>query len=232
MPLVAFLGKLIGPHCEVVLHDLTAPERSVVGIANGYISGRNVGAPLTDFALRLIKEKAHVSQDFLHAYEGALKNGRTVRSSTFFIKDDDGALVGLLCFNVDMSRLQGLHKEMDALLSTYFNISALAEADVVQAVNGWRSPVLDAAPVSPVTDMHETFSESIEELMSTSVATVVAPFNLPPDRLSPTEREEVVLALYKRGFFHLRGAVEHVAEAFGLSEATIYRYLKSVQKKG
>jgi predicted transcriptional regulator YheO len=83
-----FWANLSGPHCEVVLHDLTTPERSVVGIANGYISGRNVGASLTDFTLRLIKEKAHASQDFLHEYEGALKNGRKVRSSTFFIKDD------------------------------------------------------------------------------------------------------------------------------------------------
>lgn len=236
LPLVDFLGKLIGPHCEVVLHDLTTPERSVVGIANGYISGRNVGAPLTDFALRLIKEKAHASQDFLHEYEGALKNGRKVRSSTFFIKDDGSSLVGLLCVNVDMSRLQGLHKELDAVLSTYFNIgggAAPAAADAVQATNGnGRSPVLDATPVSAVADAHETFSESIEELMSTSIANAVAPFNLPPDRLSPTEREQVMVSLYKRGFFQLRGAVEHVAEAFGLSEATIYRYLKSVQKKG
>ncbi|CAK7020650.1 MAG: hypothetical protein DELT_02409 [Desulfovibrio sp.] len=245
LPLVDFLGKLIGPHCEVVLHDLTTPERSVVGIANGYISGRNVGAPLTDFALRLIKEKAHSSRDFLHEYEGALKNGRKVRSSTFFIKDN-GALVGLLCFNVDMSRLQGLHKELDAVLSTYFNIgggAAPAGTDAVQYSNGSGNgngngygyvyaQALDTAAAPMPVEEHETFSESIEELMSTSIAKAVEPFNLPPDRLSPTEREEVVLSLYKRGFFQLRGAVEHVAEAFRLSEATIYRYLKSVQKKG
>lgn len=235
MPLVDFLGKLIGPHCEVVLHDLTTPERSVVGIANGHISGREVGAPLTDFALRLIKENAHTALDFLHEYEGALKSGRKVRSSTFFIKGDQNELLGLLCFNVDMSRLQGLHKELDTILSAYFTNGGPSPAGAAFLANPsvWEpgSSQVSMGTNPPVTDAHETFSESMEDLINTSIMKAVSPFNLPPDRLSPAERGEVVLSLYKRGFFQLRGAIEHLAEAFALSEASIYRYLKSVQKK-
>lgn len=231
MPLVDFLGKLIGPHCEVVLHDLTSPERSVVGIANGYISGRNVGAPLTDFALRMIKEKAHVSVDFLHEYEGALKNGATARSSTFFIKDDRAELVGMLCFNVDMTRLQGLHEELGKVLSSYLNHNGASGAPG-SPQGAVASPFPGAPTPSPVhPGESETFSESIEDLMGSSIAKAIAPYGLPPNRLSPAEREEVVESLYKRGFFQLRGAVEHVAGAFALSEATIYRCLKSVQKR-
>lgn len=217
LPLVEFLGKLIGPHCEVVLHDLTIPERSVVAIANGHISGRTVGAPLTDFALRMLKDKAHATVDFLHEYEGALKNGASVRSSTFFIKDGAGNLVGLLCFNVDMSGLQGLHKELDRIICAYCNVNGSA----IRAA---------AAPARLVRES-ETFSESVEDLMSASIQKALSPYNLPPERLSPAEREEVIEALYKKGFFQLRGAVENIAATFGLSEATIYRYLKSVQKK-
>ncbi|MDL2210322.1 PAS domain-containing protein [Desulfovibrio sp. OttesenSCG-928-O18] len=231
LPLVDFLGKLIGPHCEVVLHDLTSPERSVVAIANGYISGRAVGAPLTDFALRMLKEKTHAAVDFLHEYEGALKNGKAMRSSTFFIKDRDAQLVGLLCFNVDMSRLQGLHEELGNVLSAYFNRNGLHGPS--DPPNGAVASPFPGAPVpSPVHfGESETFSESIEDLMNSSIAKAIAPYGLPPKRLSPAEREEVVETLFKKGFFQLRGAVEHVAAAFGLSDATIYRYLKSVQKR-
>lgn len=222
MPLVEFLGKLIGPHCEVVLHDLSGPERSIVNIANGDISGRKVGAPLTDFALRMIKNKAHASADFVHEYEGVLKSGRRVRSSTFFIKDGDGGMIGMLCFNMDMSRLHRLHDEIDAALEAYFNYR--------------RPETQPAAPPPPLpapgaAEESETFSESIEELMATTIAKALAPYSLPPQRLSQGEREEVIDSLYKKGFFQLRGAVETVAVTFGLSEATIYRYLKSVQKK-
>lgn len=45
MPLVDFLGAALGSATEVVLHDLTEPESSVVKIVNGHVSGRNVGAP-------------------------------------------------------------------------------------------------------------------------------------------------------------------------------------------
>lgn len=229
MPLVDFLGKLIGPHCEVVLHDLTSPERSVVNITNGDISGRSVGAPLTDFALRMIRNNAYATADYLHEYAGALKTGKRVRSSTFFIKDGEGELIGLLCFNRDLSRLQSLHDELDGILAAYFN-------------SGDRQPPLPASPHISVagsvpgnganeSEASETFSESVEELMSTSVAKALAPYNLPPERLSPGEREDAIEVLHRKGFFQLRGAVEYVAAVFRLSEATIYRHLKNVQKR-
>lgn len=230
MPLVPFLGKLIGPFCEIVLHDLTTPERSVVNIVNGDISGRTVGAPLTDFSLRLIKNNVHTTADYLHEYEGVLKNGRRVRSSTFFIKDDDGRLLGLLCFNRDFSRLQGLHDELDKVLEAYISLGGPPPS--TQAAQRESTAAMPAYSGNPTgLEVSETFSESIEELMSTSITNALAPYNLPPNRLSPDERENVIEGLYRKGFFQLRGSVEHVAAAFGLSEATIYRCLKRVQRR-
>ena len=45
---VPILGAMAGPHLEVVLHDVTRPEGSVVGIANGHITGRVVGSSVLD----------------------------------------------------------------------------------------------------------------------------------------------------------------------------------------
>ena len=51
MKLTEFLGLTLGPDYEVALHDLTNKDRSIIAIANNYISGREIGAPLTNMAL-------------------------------------------------------------------------------------------------------------------------------------------------------------------------------------
>lgn len=45
--LTEFLGLALGPDYEVVLHDLTNKDHSIIAIANSHISGRKLGAPLT-----------------------------------------------------------------------------------------------------------------------------------------------------------------------------------------
>lgn len=57
IPLVEFLGQALGERCEVVLHDLTVPEKSIIAIANGNISGRAVGGSVTDFLLKLLQRR-------------------------------------------------------------------------------------------------------------------------------------------------------------------------------
>ena len=220
MPMVDFLGKFLGPHCEVVLHDLSTPECSVVAICNGHISGRSIGAPLTDLALKFLQDKVYQSCDFLREYEGALKNGRQVRSSTFFIKDPDGMLMGMLCFNVDIDKLHCIRKELDTIVCGYFN---LGMCDKI-------SPLEEIAPPKALLAEKETFSNSIDELITNNINKVLSQYTIPVDRLSPQERVAVIEELFHKGFFQLRGAVECIAQALCLSEATIYRYLKSVQK--
>ena len=42
------LADLFGKHCEVVLHSLENLHESVIQIANGFNTGRTLGAPITD----------------------------------------------------------------------------------------------------------------------------------------------------------------------------------------
>lgn len=90
------------------------PEQSrVAAIANGGISGRDVGAPITNAALRMIMQKQYESDNYIINYTGQLSNGKACsRSSTMFIKDG-GKLVGLLCVNFDDSRF---HEVSDTIL--------------------------------------------------------------------------------------------------------------------
>ena len=72
--------------CEVVLHDLTVPQRSVVYVANPVVTGRKVGESFE----HLIEEaiKAGNPEDGILANYYFEKNGRLIRSSTLLIRDD------------------------------------------------------------------------------------------------------------------------------------------------
>ena len=84
--LTEFLGQALGPDYEVALHDMTDKNRSIVAIANNHISGREIGAPLTNVALKILMDKSYETQDYRLHYCGLSAEGKTLRSSTMFIK--------------------------------------------------------------------------------------------------------------------------------------------------
>lgn len=83
---VSFLGEALGPDYEVVLHDLTSEDGTIVAIVNNHISGRTEGAPLSNMALRFIQERMYEKQDYLAGYQGASQAKGRLRSSTMFIQ--------------------------------------------------------------------------------------------------------------------------------------------------
>ena len=110
--LVNFLGKALGPDYEIVLHDITAEPSRIIAIANGHISGRAIGSPTTNSALQTLAANPYKTNDFLYNYQISAKDGRILRASTMFIKDDDGNPIGLLGINFDDARYRELCAKM------------------------------------------------------------------------------------------------------------------------
>ena len=100
-----FLGLTLGPDYEVALHDMTDKNRSIIAIANNHISGRDVGAPLTNVALKILMDKSYEVQDYRLHYCGMSAKGKVLRSSTMFIKQN-GKLIGMLCINFDDTKFR------------------------------------------------------------------------------------------------------------------------------
>ena len=107
MKLTEFLGHALGPDYEVALHDLTNKDRSIIAIANNHISGREIGAPLTNVALSILRDRSYETSDYCLQYHGISANGKNLRSNTMFIKQD-GRLIGMLCINFDDSRYRAI----------------------------------------------------------------------------------------------------------------------------
>ena len=219
--LVEFLGHVLGPDYEIILHEILPEQSRVAAIANGGISGRDVGAPITNAALRMIMQKQYESNNYIINYTGQLSNGKTLRSSTMFIKDG-GKLVGLLCVNFDDSRF---HEVSDTILRLvhpddfvhrhYFPDDAPA-----------KQP---AAPQHAAAQPAEHFQSDMIGLMEDLFATVTRDAGVPLRRLTQAERAEIVARLYEQGMFELRGAVQFTVKKLSCSQASIYRYIKKAK---
>lgn len=215
IPIVEFLGSVMGEHCEVVLHDVRNIENSIVAIKNSHISHRKLGGSLTDLALSILKNKSYLEKDFLLNYAGKTQEGKIVRSSTFFIKDEDGEVIGMLCLNMDVSKMIETRNLLDTLINGSFELSPNG-----LQLNG-KSPVEETNPI-------EDFHTSIEELTTSIILKTLSEIHIPPDRMSSEEKMEVIQKLNEKGVFLIKGAVSEVATHLKSSEATIYRYLQKL----
>ena len=88
--LVPFLGEALGKSFEVAVLDCRT--ESIVAITNNHISGRSVGAPMTDFAKKMVSSGEWRNRDYIASYSGHTGNNKLLRSSTYFIKSGDTLL--------------------------------------------------------------------------------------------------------------------------------------------
>jgi|TARA_R110000868_G_scaffold196864_4_gene442911 predicted transcriptional regulator YheO len=117
------LAATLAPLCEVVLHDLTTPEQSVVRIDNN-LSGRLVGDPATELGLARISDPNFPDQ--LVNYSNALPDGRKVKSTSIGLKDSSGKYIAALCLNLDVSYLKTMSAYLEKL-TAFSDIDGVSE---------------------------------------------------------------------------------------------------------
>lgn len=215
---VDFLGMALGPDYEVVLHDVDN-EDAIVAIANGHISGRDIGGPLTNTALQMITSKAYEKSDFLCNYNGLSKDNHILRSSTMFIKNRKGKLVGLLCINFDSKRYDEVQEKLNSIIHP---LEFSPQNGVSFSENIYSRADYSLKVSTPIT---ETFPTDIHTLMQTIYDDVSSTLQIPSERLNQKERIKVIRDLKEQGLFHLKGAIPFVAKKLSCSTSSIYRYL-------
>ena len=215
--LTEFLGKALGPDYEVALHDLTRKDRSIIAIANNYISGREVGAPLTNMALSSLRDKSYERMDYHLHYYSINVNGKDLRSSTFFIKDS-GELIGLLCINFDDSRYRDISDRILGLCHPDLFVT-----DVLPQPGTHKAEVRENRPAP------EKFRNSADAVTVDAINRELDRMGVVPERLTSEERLQVITALEASGTFLLKGAVKSAAASLHCSQASVYRYLSQVK---
>ncbi|MCE1781971.1 PAS domain-containing protein, partial [Enterobacter hormaechei] len=96
------LAMLIGGHCEIVLHSLEDLKCSAVRIANGEHTGRKIGSPITDLALRMLHDITDEDCSASKAYFTRAKSGSLMKSVTIAIRNRNRRVIGLLCINMNL----------------------------------------------------------------------------------------------------------------------------------
>ena len=138
--LVDFLADALGNNTEVVLHDVTDCKDSVVAIRNGHISGRQEGSSMTDLGLKVLQEGQESGKEYMAGYHGRAQDGTLLQASTYFIKDEDGSIIGMLCLNTDYSRILEVRDKMKDLMEIMGVPEQVGEE---RAVTGYSMNVSD-----------------------------------------------------------------------------------------
>lgn len=211
--IVDFLGKALGDNCEIALHDLTSQEQEIVAIANNQLSGREIGAKLSNLSLHYLDTKQYLNNDFVMNYKTVGPDGKLMRAATYFIKEDGKEMpVGMLCINVNIS-------DLEYLTATIKKILGVKEEKEIEFKMDNPVEIL-SSPLDEMIDMY--IKECLEKMGFPSYFLA--------ERLNVDEKIKVVKYLQEKGTFKVKGAIVLVAEKLAVSEPTVYRYLKKMDK--
>lgn len=207
--LVYFLSAALGDNCEIALHDLTSKDQEIVAISNNPISGREVGAKLSNLSLHYLEEKQYLNHDYVMNYKTVGNDGKLMRAATYFIKEEGREMpVGMLCINVNIS-------DLEYLTSTIKKILGIKEEKDIEFKMDNPVEIL-SSPLDEMIDMY--IKECLEKMGFPSYFLA--------ERLNVDEKIKVVKYLQEKGTFKVKGAIVLVAGKLAVSEPTVYRYLK------
>lgn len=110
---IAFMGQIakaltqqFGENCEVLVHEVDpAAKRSHIAIIeNGHVSARHLDDGPSHVVLEAMNTPAEELEN-VAAYLTRTHDGRILKSSTVYIKDDEGALEGIFSINYDITSM-------------------------------------------------------------------------------------------------------------------------------
>lgn len=185
--------QTFGEICEVVIHDFAEIEHSVVHI-EGNVTGRKIGDSATDLLLSAVRS-GQTEQD-VYGYTGYTLDGKTLRSSSMFLRDAEGKVYGAFCVNVDVTQLA----QLDTWLSQMLKRSGNAEVS-------------------------ETFTHNLSEALEVMTAEAALEIGVSLAQMNRSQKIRLVHALQAKGAFRIKKAVTFVADRLGVSRFTVYNYL-------
>ena len=122
--IAADLASQFGPDCEVVIHDLKTaePEHSIVYIVNGHVTNRDVGDGPSSAVFDAIRnqEKEEGPEDHT-GYLMKTADGKILKCSTSYIRDDDGSLHYVFGINYDITKLTMIESALHSLITHSVN---------------------------------------------------------------------------------------------------------------
>ena len=191
------ISRQFGPNCEVVVHDLDSndPNSSIVAIENGHVTGRKVGDGPSHVVLEALRSGRENLTDHL-SYLTRTKDGKILKSSTIYVRDDDGEAIGIFAINYDITLMLAMEE----------NLKQFTATDQDQ-----REPERISRNVGDLLD----------ELIEQSVKIVGKPVAL----MTKEDKVKAIQFLNETGAFLITKSGDKVCRFFGISKYTLYSYI-------
>jgi len=126
------IAAQFGSNCEVVLHELSGKSAysSIVAIENGHVTGRKVGDGPSHVVLEQLGHEDDNAEDQL-GYLTRTKDGKILKSSSVYIRDETGKVTGILGINYDISMMQLFENSLHDFISADQERITLNVADLL-----------------------------------------------------------------------------------------------------
>lgn len=199
------IADTFGDHCEVILHDFSIPQNSVVYIRNNVVTNRQVGQSFTEYFVKDVLLSRKFRDDVSSNYIMKGANGQTIKSSTVLIRDQSGKVIGSLCVNIDISYMKDLMEKFVSMLG-------IEEPE--------EKPKEDKEEIAVLPNIQEIVDDIIEHTIGDQ--------NI--DEMSRDQKIDLIRFMNDKGLFLIKGAADKVAERMNISKVTVYSYLDEIRK--
>ncbi len=204
--LADMMTQMFGDNCEIAIHDLTTQHMQLIHIT-GNVTRRKPGAPVTDVVAKYLIQDGNAVKD-RHCFMTLTDDGRELKSSTSYIRDSKGEIIAAFCINFNTTD----HHNAIQFLESFVNRGGATQTAAGEA---------DGTP--------EKMSFSIDNTVDSLFEQAVAEIGKRPASMITDEKIRLVKLLEKKGAFQIRGVVSQVALRLGVSNFTIYNYLKKIR---
>ena len=194
--LVRGIAAQFGDNCEVVLHDLTRPyDSTIVAIENGHVTGRKVGDPGTNLGLELLRGQSDSGNKI--NYVTQTKDGRILRSTSLYMRNSEGTVIGSLCINYDITDLMMAEKTLQSLT---------------------------ASGLQP--EVRESFVSNVSDLLDQLIQEAQEQVGKPVAAMTKEDKTRLIQLLDQKGAFLIKKAGEKICSYLNISKYTLYSYLE------
>ena len=195
------LTAIFGTNCEVVLHDLTESyESTVVMIENGHVTDRRVGDCGSNLGLEVLR--GTVRNGDKYGYFTNTRDGRVLRSSSVYVRDDEGKVIGCLCVNFDVSNLMVADKTIRSLISN-------GEGEKEE----------------------EFFVNDVNQLLDALLQKAMEEVGKPVSYMTRDDKIRVVKYLDQKGAFLITKSGNRICQFLDISKFTLYSYLDEIHSE-
>ena len=196
------LAIQFGSSCEIAIHDLKTKdlERSIVYIENGHVSNRPTGDGPSGIVLETLQSDPSTIHDKL-SYLTKTEDGRILKSSTFYIRDDDGSISYIFSLNYDITAFTAASTAIQSLIATKDNLPDLTG------------------------DSPRQITHNVNELLDLLIEQAVAKVGKPVAMMNKDDKVAVVRYLDHAGAFLITKSGDKVSSYLGISKFTLYSYM-------